>query len=191
MYRPLCLAQCLYISTSCSGVTTISYPTLAHVLAVGADGEQNLVDALAHQFKSADHLHCIRHLQQNIERHLQEKGFPQSAIKQYAHDIFGFTDKEGCYHQGLVDSFDAFELEDEWNQRELDFLPSRSSTPQFFDWFLENKATDLKESTLRALREKVRMGSPPKPFYTNDSESLNTVIKEKVDYKKHAMAHFQ
>ena len=59
----------------------------------GTDGEQNLADALVHQFKSADHLRCIRHLQQNIERHLHEKGFPQSAIKQYAHDILGFTDK--------------------------------------------------------------------------------------------------
>jgi len=166
-------------------------PTLAHVLAVGTDGEQNLVDALAHQFKSADHLRCIRHLQQNVEKHLHEKGFPQSAIKQYAHDIFGFTDKEGCYHEGLIDAFDAFEfdvhvgeLKDEWNRRELDCLPSGSSTPQFFDWFLKNKAADLKECTLRALREKVGMGSPPKPFYTNDSESLNAVIKEKVDYKK-------
>ena len=32
----------------------------------GTDGEQNLVDALAHQFKSAYHLCCIRHLQENI-----------------------------------------------------------------------------------------------------------------------------
>ena len=45
--------------------------------------------------------------------------------------------------------------------------------------------TDIKECTLRALKEKVGMGSPPKPFYTNDSESLSAVIKEKVDYKKH------
>ena len=64
-----------------------------------------------------------------ILRHLHEKGFPQSVIKQYAHDIFGFTDKEGYYHEGLVDSFDASEfdvhvgeLKDEWNQREVDCL---------------------------------------------------------------------
>ena len=49
-------------------------PTLAHVLAVGTDGEQNLVDALAHQFKSVDHLHCINKILRGTS---MRKAFPK------------------------------------------------------------------------------------------------------------------
>jgi len=70
-------------------------PGLANVLAVGTEGEQNIVDALAHKFNSAVHLCCFRHLQQTVERHLHDECFPQSAIKVYIHNMFGFTDKDG------------------------------------------------------------------------------------------------
>ena len=90
------------------------------------------MDALAHKFNSAVHLRCFRHLQQNVERHLHDECFPQSAIKVYIQNMFGFTDKVG-----LVDSFDAAEfdvdvseLKDKWNQREEDCLLSCSRTPQ-------------------------------------------------------------
>jgi len=70
-------------------------PGLANVLAVGTEGEQNIVNTLAHKFNSAVHLRCFRHLQQNVERHLHDECFPQSAIKVHIHNMFGFTDKEG------------------------------------------------------------------------------------------------
>jgi len=37
---------------------------------------------------------------------------------------------------------------------------------------------------LLPLRESAGLGSPPSPFYTNASESLNTMLHEKVHYKK-------
>lgn len=76
-----------------------------HILAVGTDGESVLVDAVKHQFPWCLHVHCFRHLQNNIERHSQENHFPTSAIVAYKRDIFGWTDhQEKLYHEGLVDS---------------------------------------------------------------------------------------
>lgn len=34
------------------------------------------------------------------------------------------------------------------------------------------------------LREEAGLGSPPQPFTTNASESLNAMMKRKVDYKE-------
>ena len=34
------------------------------------------------------------------------------------------------------------------------------------------------------------LGSPPKAYYTNGSESINAVLKERVDYKKQQWAVF-
>ena len=53
---------------------------LDYVRAVGTDGELALVDAVKHQFPWCLHVHCFRHLQNNIERHLQENHFPSNML---------------------------------------------------------------------------------------------------------------
>lgn len=40
------------------------------------------------------------------------------------------------------------------------------------------------------LREAVGLGSPPAIFTTNSSESVNAVLKKKVDYKQHEWPRF-
>ena len=65
------------------------------------------MDALAHSFPHTLQLQCFRHLQLNIESHLRDHQFPQSVIKDYVHDIFGYTDQHDVYHEGLVDCYDA------------------------------------------------------------------------------------
>ena len=50
-------------------------PGLSHIKAVGTDGERAIIDALHQQFCEAQYLQCFRHLQKNIERHLQAQGF--------------------------------------------------------------------------------------------------------------------
>ena len=62
-----------------------------------------MVDAVLRNFPQAAHVRCFRHLQQNVESHLREKQFPSDAVKEYTHDIFGWTDSGGIYHEGLVD----------------------------------------------------------------------------------------
>lgn len=36
---------------------------------------------------------------------------------------------------------------------------------------------------LRPVRESARLGSPPEPFYTNEVESKNNILKQQVSYK--------
>jgi len=43
---------------------------------------------------------------------------------------------------------------------------------------------------LRSLREDLGLGSPPKDFYTNNSESINALLKECTGYKKQQWATF-
>ena len=45
-------------------------------------------------------------------------------------------------------------------------------------------------SMLRPIREDAGLGCPPEAFYTNASESVNNVIKRKVDYKRSDLPQF-
>ena len=56
-------------------------------------------------------------------------------------------------------------------------------TPVFFNWFVKEKSGNIKNSMLLSLREAAGLGSPPSPFYTNTSESLNNMLHSKVQLK--------
>lgn len=60
----------------------------------------------------------------------------------------------------------------------------------FCDWFVHNKVSVVKQSMLRSVREEAGLGSPPDAFYTNASESLNSIIKAKVHYKRSELPQF-
>ena len=103
-------------------------------------------------------------------------------------DIFGKT-VAGVHEVGLVDlaNEEEFEqriksLQETWNQREMSVAPHRS--PVFFDWFVKEKSADVKNSMLLPLREAAGLGSPPSPYYTNTSKSLNNMLHAKVQFKK-------
>ena len=57
----------------------------------------------------------------------------------------------------------------------------------FIRWgfMTEHKADDFRHCTLRSLREDIELGSPPSAFRTNDSESIDALLKELLGYKKH------
>ena len=76
-------------------------PAVCAVQATGTDGKQNLVDSLQQSFPQAHQLHCFRHLQRNIEAHLHDKQFPETAVKDYVHDIFGYTAQMAPTTKGL------------------------------------------------------------------------------------------
>ena len=61
---------------------------------------------------------------------------------------------------------------------------------RFFDWFLKEKAAKLKLSAIASVRERAGLGSPPCAFNTNASETVNFMLKSKVDYKKNAIPEF-
>ena len=59
-----------------------------------------------------------------------------------------------------------------------------SSDPQFYNYFSWYKAKQVCHTMCRDLREAVGLGSPPAAFTTNASESINAMLKRKVDYKE-------
>ena len=165
------------------------------IKAAGTDGEKSLIDALHQQFREAILLRCFRHLQVNIESHLQAEGFPATVILLFTHDIFGYTDGDSVYHEGLVDSEDEEDfdvhlsiLEPSWNKREADALNKEKQG--FYAWFCRYKASDFYTGALRSTRELAGLGSPPAPYYTNANESINSMLKEKTNYTKNQWPEF-
>ena len=73
-------------------------------------------------------------------------------------------------------------LQENWNRREHSVSSNR--LPMFYNWFVKEKTRDIKSSMLMSLREAAGLGSPLSPFYTNANESLNSMLHEKVKYKK-------
>ena len=55
---------------------------------------------------------------------------------------------------------------------------------------MENKAEVIRNTMLRPTREDCGLGNPPSNFTTNASESINGLLKHKVDYKKHQLPAF-
>ena len=58
-----------------------------------------------------------------------------------------------------------------------DFNVTISTYRQFFDWFVANCKEAVKTSMLKPVRVAAGLGNPPQPYYTNDVESHNNVIK--------------
>lgn len=163
-------------------------PNLTGILAFGTDGEAALVKALKQQFCFAVHLRCFRHMKNDIERKLTtDMHFPKDAASQILAHIFG--EKIGpTFYEGLVDcdsendfDFKLQELEEEWKQLEK----SNSASPlNFFSWFQKYHAEEFKSCMLRPVRQAAGLGDPPSEFFTNDSEAINSAIKQFLKFKK-------
>ena len=57
-------------------------------------------------------------------------------------------------------------------------------------WFKRYKCDVITNSLLRPVREQAGLGCPPVPFTTNASESVNVLLKNKVDYKRSELPEF-
>ena len=163
-------------------------PSLRNIKSFGTDGETQLFQAFQTQFPEAVHLRCFRHFRANVISKLKTLGVSSDMVDHYMKDIFGAT-TDGLHEIGLVDSsteeeFDhrLQDLQGTWNSHERSVNPHH--VPSFFNWFVKEKAGDIKSSMLLSLREAAGLGSPPSPFYTNANEALNSMLHEKVKYKK-------
>lgn len=162
-------------------------PALRNILAFGTDGEAELHKALSTNFPNAIHLRCFRHYRANLSSKLKELAIPSTVTDEFLMDVFGKTE-DGIHTEGLVDaeSSSAFEekleeLQDIWDEREQGCNPGK--TPAFFDWFITNKAKEIVSNMLRPIREAAGLGCQPSPYYTNDSECINSVMHGKTEYK--------
>ena len=166
-------------------------PKLQDIQCFGTDGEKALEDALRTQFKYATHLRCFLHFRGNIESKLSELCISKSSAREFIHDIFG---NPVLFEEGLVDadadSLDAeFEaLKSVWDERECALL--NCSQPQFHSWFRAHSLEVVRNCMLKSKRESAGLGSPPDPYYTNDVESKNRVLKHQNSYKPHQLPEF-
>ena len=60
----------------------------------------------------------------------------------------------------------------------------------FFDWLSQYKVENIVSGMLKPVRREAGLGNPPSPFTTNASESMNAILKRKVDYKKNELHVF-
>ena len=67
-------------------------------------------------------------------------------------------------------------LQNRWNNPEKPF----HSLPQFYEWFSEHGLEVVGNCMIQigTLREQAGLGSPPTPYYTNDVESKNNILKQ-------------
>jgi len=149
----------------------------------GTDGEEPLVSALSTAFPRAIQLRCFLHFHGNLEHKLHELSAPAAVAKQFIHDVLG---NPAQLERELVDAASEDELdgmlanlEEVWNERERQF----NSPPVFYSWFMRYCRDVVSHSMLRPVRESARLGSPPEPFYTNEVESKNNILKQQVSYK--------
>ena len=98
------------------------------------------------------------------------------------------------YCEGLVDaeSEEVFyqQLEDKRLQWEVLERECPGCIPGFFNWFKEHLCEVITSGMLRSLHEDAGLSVPPSAFSTNASESVNAMLKRKVDYKKNELPIF-
>lgn len=160
---------------------------LQDVQVFGTDGDPALIEAFSHNFHSAKQLRCFIHLKKNIAEKLRDRGIPSSETQEFLADIFGR--RSGItFEEGLVDSSDGDDFDVRlascelvWSAREGPY--ARQGQVSFFDYFKMQYSSVIRNTMLKDLRTFAGLGSPPGSFTTNGCESLNAVIKRKVNYK--------
>ena len=177
---------CHFFSSALIGLQ----PSLVDLRAFGTDGEAALVNALSVSFPKACHLRCFLHFKGNIEQKLKELRIPGDVARKFVEDIMG---KPLHFVLGLVDASDPAhldellsKLENVWNKREEPF----NSPPVFFSWFKRYERDVIANSMTRETRIKAGLGNPPRPYYTNEVESKNNILKQHVRYKSSELPTF-
>ena len=172
-------------------------PSLARILAFGTDGELALVKAFKQQFCFAFkqqfcfavHLRCFRHMSQDIQRKANDMGFPADATTELLSHVSG-TKSGPTFFEGMIDcnSESEFEaklllVEAKWRHYEQS-RSMRGGQLAFFDWFKRYHAEEIKCSMLCSVRQATGLGDPPSQYYTNDSKSINSAVKQHLQFKK-------
>jgi hypothetical protein len=167
---------------------------LVDICAFGTDGQESLIEAFSRNFPSSLQLRCFIHCKKNITEKLKEYGVSSHVAEEFISDIFGKS-VGSVYYEGLVDSvsdedFDSRlgRCKDVWNARESAW--TKSSAPKFFDYFSRYKSKAICFSMRKDIREKAGLGSPPSIFTTNTSESINAVLKQKLNFKESEWPEF-
>ena len=182
-------ATYLFLASSLVGLSR----QLEGVRAFGTDGEEALADAFAHEFGFSQRLTCFIHLRRNLKEKLAECNCPVSLSQKILDDVFG-KKLGSVFIEGLVDASDDCDFQNKldglvesWRRCES---PSTANIEKFIEYFTAKKASIIRETMLRPIREECGLGCPPDAFTTNASESVNSILKRKVDYKRNELPEF-
>jgi len=63
-------------------------------------------------------------------------------------------------------------------------------SPDFAEWFCKHEAKLMCSTMIASVRTTAGLGYPPKVFTTNSNESLNNLLKQKVDFKSSEWPRF-
>ena len=69
-------------------------------------------------------------------------------------------------------------------------MTSTCNLKKFIDYLVDNKASVIRETILHPIRVECGLGCPPDIFTTNVSESVNALLKRKLDYKQSELPEF-
>lgn len=158
-------------------------PSLRNIIAFGTDGEEELFEAFQTQLPNTLHLRCFCHFRSIIKRKLLDL-FTFSVIDAYLGDIFKNT-VDGVHTEGLVHAVDFLSrLQSLEEVQMIECATSDATSATLYKWFLCYKAEAVTDSMLRPIREAAAgLGIPPFSYYTNNSESMNSVMHTKTHYK--------
>ena len=167
-------------------------PSLKAIQCIGTDGKVALSKGFQLALPSSKHILCFLHSRRNIKYKLSELGMGGDYSKEYISEFFGL--QTGTHlTRGLVDSNSEEEfqtnlenLQHLWKRREEE--ARQTSSPQFYDWFKKYQTNNFKTKMLLPLRKSLGLGRGE--YTTNDNESVNALIKKKVDYKASELSIF-
>ena len=156
------------------------------IRAFGTDGEEALSDAFKHEFGFAQRLTSFIHVRRNLKDKLAQCNIPVDLSQKILDDVFG-KKLGSVFVEGIVDASDDSDFQNKldavtqvWHSCSL---PSTANLERFIDYLMVSKASVIRDTMLRCVREECCLGCPPDIFTTNASESVSAVLKRKVDYK--------
>ena len=123
------------------------------------------------------------------QRKANDMSFSIDVTAKLLSHIFG-TKSGPTFFEGLVDcnSESEFEtklqlVEEKWRYYE-ELRPKCAGHLAFFDWFKKYHAEEIKCSMLRSVRQAAGLGDPLSQYCTNDSEAINSAVKQYLKFKK-------
>lgn len=131
-------------------------------------------------FPHCIHLLCSLHKQENLLRKMRELKIEEAAIKELLCDIFG-SEVDGGHIEGLIDATGSSEF-----MEKLEMLKPKWEvlSKEFSKWFTVYEVELFCSSMIASVRCLAGLGNPPKYYTTNSNESLNNLLKTKVDFKR-------
>ncbi|MES9880449.1 MAG: hypothetical protein ABW185_06150 [Sedimenticola sp.] len=137
-------------------------------LVIGSDDERSLVKAIVTAFPESTHVLCTRHLRQNTKQKLTDDAVSLRQRNDILEKIYG----DG----GILDADDSISFEAKCDELERQ---CNVISPQFLRYF----QTRLRPLLQTKVSEPARLDKIDTHWTNNNSESLNHVLKQAIDWK--------